>query len=343
MSKPEYPIGRILYGNQQAIEAAYANFYKQPLDDVRLHEGDYPYPMYETTLGEPASGSGIGTFEGSARRTLNFEPTPEYGWWIDRTDHPDQLSTAVSVRNVWTTARNIVLRSGSAHNYMRMVEHIIALRAGMALDNLIIKTDSGDPPLFERGSLDLVEALQKAGIVQSERPARFVTVKEPVTFSSGPGNFLTLLPAEPGQYGLRVDCAIDFPSAIGQQRILFDVTPENFAYGAQARTNAPLRAYIYSKTIGKIFADTRNLGYTARNILVHGRKSYFNEARVLHNGRSLEAVWHRATLDLLAALALIDIGRLAGTAISYRAGHTQDVHLVRQLYLHNLLEPLNFA
>ncbi len=337
MNSPEYPVGRILHGDAQAIGAARERFQNQPLDDIRLHDGPYPFPLQETTLGGTDAASGNGTFLGSARRTLTFAPSETPGWWIDRTDQPGQLPTAVSVRNVWTTVRNIVLRSGSAHNYLRMVEHIIALRAGLAVDNLVIRTDSGDPPLFDRGNLDLVEAIQRAGIVETSRPARFVTVREPVTFSSGPGNFLTLLPAAPGARGLRIDCAIDFATAIGRQRILFDVTPETFTHGAQARTNAPLKQYLYTKTIGKLFADSRNLGYTTRNILIHGRRRYFNEPKMLHAGRSLEAVWHRATLDLLAALALIDLGRFAGTAVSFRAGHTQDVQLVTQLYLRDLL------
>ena len=95
---------------------------------------------------------------------------------------------------------------------------------------------------------------------------------------------------------------------------------------------------ILTHTIGLLFADTRNLGYTTRNILIHGRKRYFNTPLLLHNGRSLEAVWHRATLDLLAAIALIDMGRFVGTAVSYRAGHLLDTRLTTLLYLHDLLE-----
>jgi UDP-3-O-acyl-N-acetylglucosamine deacetylase len=81
----------------------------------------------------------------------------------------------------------------------------------------------------------------------------------------------------------------------------------------------------------------RNLGYTRQNILIHGRRRYVNEPRLLHEGRSLEAVWHRATLDLLAAIALIDSGRFVGTAVSYRAGHLLDTRLITLLYLRDLL------
>lgn len=66
-----------------------------------------------------------------------------------------------------------------------------------------------------------------------------------------------------------------------------------------------------------------------------------NEPRLIHGGKALEAVWHRATLDLLAAIALIDKGRLAGTIISYKAGHALDVDMVAALYRDDMLEVVN--
>ena len=338
MSAPEYEIGRVVAGDAAAIAAAAVRMRDQPVDLERLHDGPYPFSKWHTTIGSTQSVSGHATFS-PRNSTLTFSPTREDGWWIRRTDQKEQFPFKVSVRNVWTTARNIVLRCGNPHNYLRMVEHIVALRVGMGVDSLLIETDSGDPPLFDRGNLDLVEAIEKAGIVETDAPARFITVKEPVTFGGNRGDFLTFLPAKPGECGLRVDCAIDFPSVIGRQRIRFDVTPETFRIGAEARTNAPSKEYWYAKTVGKLFADTRNLGYTRRNILVHGKTKYLNEPKLVFGGKALEAVWHRATLDLLAAVALLDTGRFAGTLVSYRAGHTQDVRMAGLLYLNDLLVP----
>lgn len=340
MTTPDYEIGKLVGGDIESVRRAVDNLKKQPIDHIVLNEGPYPFPMKHTTVVGTQSVSGHATFSDRKDSTLTFSPYAEEGWWINRTDLEEQFPFKVSIRNVWTTARNIVLRCGNAHNYLRMVEHIIALKVGMGIDSMLISTDSGDPPLFDRGNLDLVEAVLKAGIAETDEPAKFITVKEPVTFGGTRGDFLTFLPAEPGQYGLRVDCAVDFKTAIGQQRILFDVTPETFKIGAEARTNAPYSQYIYTKTIGKLFADTRNLGYTASNILIHGKKKYFNEPKLIFEGKSLEAVWHRATLDLLAAVALLDEGRFAGTIVSYRSGHSQDVEMIGRLCLKDFITTL---
>lgn len=331
--------GTILTGDTEVLKRAWDQWSAQPVD-LEIPPADDGFSAKQTTIGRPVSVTGPGTFFSRAQRTLTFEPTTDEGWAFSR-NRPDYLPIWVSIKAVWTTARNIVLCSGSPHNYMRMVEHIVALKTGMGIDNLLIRVDSGDPPLFERSSMDLVEAMEQAGTVETAKPAVYWTVKEPVTLATRNGGFLHFRPATEKKHRLYVDCAVSFKSAIGQQRIRFPVTRETFRHGAYARTNAPLSLVAFSKTIGMLFADTRNLGYNTRNILVHSRWGYYNKPRMAHNGKSLEAAWHRATLDLLAAVALMDRGRFAGEIISYKAGHAPDVEMIRLLYQKHLLTPLD--
>ena len=333
----EYPECRLAAGDASAFAAARRRFDAQPVDDVRLSSAS-GWSAHRTTLAREASVSGVGTFRGSERRTITFAPSDRPGWWIRRTDLPEQLDTAVDIANLWTSARNLVLRSGSPHNYLRMVEHIIALKAGLGLDNVVLKTNSGDPPLFDDSSVPLVEAVEKAEIVEADQVATYVTVKEPLAFAGNRGDFLMFLPDD-GSRRLRLDVAISWRTIIGNQRVVFDVTPETFRYGAFARTNATHRQYQLARTVGWLFADTRNLGYNRNNILIHGRKRWYGEPRFPLEGtdRFLEPVWHRATLDLLAALALTGPDRFVGTVVSFRAGHTQDCDAVRHLYRHGLL------
>ncbi len=333
----EIEMGTLLDGDGEVLKRGCEQMAAQPVDEERMTVPSGDPVWTQTTIARPVSVTGPGTFLGKAQRTLHFLPAARPGWRFERTDLAQSLDIEVSVRNVWTTARNIVLCSGSPHNYMRMVEHIVALKY-MGLDNVLIRMDSGDPPLFDRSSMDLVEAIERAGIVHQHEPARIVTVKEPVSLTAPNGGFLTFLPAREGSRRLTVDCAINFSNAIGKQRIRFDVNPGTFRHGAAARTNTNAWMMLYCKTVGKLFADTRSLGYTLKNILVAGPHRYINKAYLEHEGKSLEAVWHRAVLDLLAAVALIDRGRLAGHLISYKAGHTLDCDMIRLLYQRDMLE-----
>ena len=339
----ETPAGRLLGGSVAALEQGVRAWKTQPVDWDMMGEAqplDLARP--QTTIERSASVQGRGTFFGKSLRTLTLCPTDMEGWWFERTDLPDSLPVRCSIRNVWTTGNvvsNIVLRSGSPHNYVRMAEHMIALRMGLGIDNLLIKLDSGDPPLFDRGSTELVQALRGAGARPAGRPAAFVTVRERVTICNGRGGFLTLAPADPARPLLAIDAAVDFKTAIGKQRIRFAVDPEKFAYGATARTNTSALKMLWCKTIGLLFADVRNLGYSFENLLIAGRFRYWNEALLKHGGKSLEAAWHRATLDLLAAIALIDEGLFVGEIISYKSGHGLDVEMVQRLYQEGLLKP----
>ena len=336
-AKPEYQLGRIVFGSEASIRSAYSRFRDQEIDEIRLTpEGACSFSINRTTLAGEVAVDGIGTFEGKFRRKLAFCPSARPGWWIRRMDLPEQLDTFVDISNLWTSAQNLVLRSGSPHNYLRMVEHIVALKCGLGLDNVLLKVNSGDPPLFDQSSYPLVEAVNQVGIVSTEEKATCVTVREPVAFGGKRGDFLLFLPAEKGDNRLRIDCAISWNTIIGDQRILFDVTPETFSYASWARTNATRRQYLLAKTVGKLFASTRHWGYNERNILIHGKR-FYTEPRFPVGEKFLEPVWHRATLDLMAALALTGEHRFVGTVVSYRAGHTLDCDAIRALYRNDLL------
>jgi UDP-3-O-acyl-N-acetylglucosamine deacetylase len=333
--------GRIISGNEELLKRSYEAFEAQAVDqDLR---GDLPMAIRPTqrTIQEPMVVKGPGTLFGKQTRTLRFEPTDREGWWFDRIDHPECLPVKVSIRNVWTTGdvvSNIVLRSGPKQNYIRLVEHIISLKMGFDIDNLMIKIDSGDPPLFNVGSMPIVEALEKAGRRDYEHPLSYATVKEKVSFVSPEGKFLIFEPVDLARPALDIDCAIHFNNALGLQRIQFPLNYDHFRHGAHARTNSSASKKLYCQTVGKLFADVRNLGYTKDNVLIAGKFRYTNEPQLFHEGKSLEAVWHRAILDLLAAVALIDDGRLLGKISSYKAGHYLDCEAVKLLYQNDLVE-----
>ena len=281
--------------NDEGLRRAWAQWTAIPVDaEMSSEPGHEAATGPQTTLARAVEVSGPGTFSSGALRRLRLEPWDEEGWWMDRTDLDEGLPTRVSVRNVWTTGaivRNIVLRSGPPHNYVRMVEHIIALKLGLGLDRLMIRLESGDPPLFERGSFDLVEAVESAGLKPTTSPVRWFTVKERVSLCSPTGAFLILSPAS-GRKQLLLDVAVDFPNVIGQQRIRCIMSPELFRRVCVARTNTSVGKLFYCRTIGRLFADIRNLGYTDRNILVAGRRRYRNAPRLVHNGKSPVSYTH---------------------------------------------------
>lgn len=337
-------IGVVLSGSEEKMSLA---FKKMQLQDINWNlstKNISPLRSYQTTIHDSVTISGPGTFFGKETRNITLEPTLLDGWWLDRSDLPNSLPIRVGIANVWTTGQivsNIVLRSGSPHNYVRMVEHIIALKMGIGIDNVLIKLDSGDPPLFKDGSLDIVHAFKKANTKKLDRSSKYFTVPHSVSVGGINDDFVTLSPPlDPNNPQLTVDCAIDFKTHIGKQRIVFPVCDELLEMASIARTNTSWSKVLYCKSIGLLFADIRNLGYNKDNVLIASKNKYINKPRLIHNDKSLEAVWHRSVLDLLAAIALIPDGRFIGHITSYKAGHRLDCELIRQLYLNQVLKPL---
>lgn len=343
----DLPFGTPLLGHADDVKRAWSTLLEMPVDEDRSQDPPAPIRTRRTTISEKVTVQGPGTFFGKEMRTLTFIPTEREGWWFDREDHPEWLRIQVAIHNVWTTGQvvsNIVLRSGSPHNYVRLVEHIIALRMGMGIDDVIIQIDSGDPPLFDVGSMPLVEGLESVEKVESGFPISYVTVKEPFSFVTPEGKLLVFEPADPSDPKLELDCGIDFPNAIGQQRIKMVVNEDTFRRGAHARTNTSANKKLYCQTVGKLFADVRNLGYNDQNVLIAGKRKYVNTPHpdLNVNGKALEAVWHRAVLDLLAAVALIQNGHFLGKITSYKAGHAMDVEAIRALHRQDLFVPMTF-
>ena len=331
---------KYLSGTEKELAPLLEALGRQKVDMLFAAPDGWQPDKYETTLKSAFSIDGPGTYSKGRKTTLTFAPCKN-GWFFNRQDQPEQLPVRVSPANVWTAQRSIVLRSGAASNYMRMTEHIIACHLGLGLDNVVVGSSNGDPPLYDVGSMPIVEAIGQAGIVRDEsHPLKYFTVKEDVVLLGPHGSFLRFEPAKSGERRLSLDVAIDFPNAIGKQRIQFDLTPQSFTHGAHARTNCSRWEIFLVRTIGKLLADFRNLGYTNQNILIAGKRQYYNKPTMIHDGKSLEAVWHRACLDLVAALSLFDKGRLAGHVTSYKAGHSLDCRFMTLLEINDLWQEM---
>ena len=325
---------RMLHGDRTALEPALDALATQDID-LRLEASpETEPPVCATTIAKPASVTGPATYSRGRQRTLRFLPSETPGWRFKRTDLPGSPEIPALLSSVSESTRAIVLQTGEPANRIRMSEHIVCHRLGLGIDNLLIETDSDDPPLFDSGSVELAEALRQAGTIPVPAcPLECHTVAEPVAYvNPSRGSLLAWLPPDAGDTRLHLDVAIDFPTAIGRQRLQLDLAPENFEPGTHARTNCAEREWRLAHWLGWLMPRYRSLGYTLGNILVAGKTRYRNEPRLCQkNGKSLEAVWHRVCMDLVAALSLLPPGRIAGTILSYKAGHAMDVEFLTAL------------
>ncbi len=334
-------------GSLEALQLGRERLSEIPVDlELTAPEG-YAPPEFACTVERAEEISGPATYQKGAKRTVRFRPTERPGWSFDRADLPEQLPIPAVVGSVCQASRAIVLRSGIDANRLRMSEHVICHRLGLGIDCLEVSLDSEDPPLFDRGSLPLMEALDRAGRREiPELRLKYLSPEKPqALLHPNNGGFLLWEPPEdPADHRLFLDVAIGFPTAIGKERLKLCLTPETFRPGCAARTNCAASEVRKARLLKWFVPALRNLGYTRENILLADRDHYLNEPEAsltLPSGKALEAVWHRTCLDLVAALSLLPpLCRPAGTITSFKAGHLLDVRFLTLLLAQDRLRAL---
>lgn len=333
--------GKLLIGNLDDIKRSYENFTKIPVD--KKYEENLPLNFFSTdvyTIKNCAQVSSHGTFNRKKTRTLYFKPYNKNGWWFQRSDltFPPVKLSIQNVNYEYTSGiNNIVLKTKENSIYFRLIEHIAALKSAINIDSLLIVADSDDPPLLSNGSLDIINALEKAErAVVPNTNKRYFTVKETVSAVWQSGAFLIFSPINAINSYSNLDCAVNFKSAIGIQRIQFPLTYNYLKSASIARTNSTLKKAIISKTAGRFIKGIKDLGYNSSNVLIAGKNKYFNSPRLIENGKSLEAIWHRAVLDLPAVTSMVD-DELKVNIKSYKAGHREDIQMLKLITEANLL------
>ncbi len=336
--------GKLLIGEIGEIKKSYENFIKIPVD--KKYEENLPLNFFSAdvyTIKNCAQVSSHGTFNRKKTRTLYFKPYNKNGWWFQRSDltlPPVKLSIQ-NVNYEYTSGiNNIVVKTKNNSIYFRLIEHIAALKSAINIDSLLIVSDSDDPPLLSNGSLDIINALEKAErIIVQDIKKQYFTVKETVSAVWQSGAFLIFSPNNAINSYSNLDCAVDFKSAIGIQRIQFPLTYSYLKLGSVARTNSTFKKAVISKTAGRFIKGIKDLGYNTSNVLIAGKKRYFNAPRLIENGKSLEAIWHRAVLDLPAVTSMV-AGDLKVNIKSYKAGHREDIQMMKLITEKNLLEEI---
>ncbi len=264
----------------------------------------------QTTLRRSVSLSGTGVHSG-APATVTLSPSnPGTGIIVVRLGKDGRTNRQLRVdpRSVYSTEFSTVL-GDRAGPICATSEHILAALAGLSIDNAVIEIDGPEMPILDGSADEFVEAIDRAGIVYTAVPRRYLKVLKPVRVANG----RAYGELRPYDFGFRVETEIDFAHPlIGRQSIAFDLDPATFR-----REVARARTFGFMSDVTKLWNAGYALGASFENTLV------LSEDRVL-NADGLrfadEFVRHKA-LDAIGDLALAGAPLLA-TYRSVCGGHT---------------------
>jgi UDP-3-O-[3-hydroxymyristoyl] N-acetylglucosamine deacetylase/3-hydroxyacyl-[acyl-carrier-protein] dehydratase len=271
----------------------------------------------QRTLADVAEVRGVGFFHG-ADVTVRFHPAdPGTGIVFERRDLPDRPRVPARVENVVPTQRRTTIRKGPAT--IEMVEHVLAALAGLQIDNCLVQVNAGECPGCDGSSAVFVEALDRAGTIEQNRPQTALVVEEPLSVQEGDA----ILAVHPGPAGR---LAFTYPLTSGRgaflppQSFCIEISPDSFR-----REVAGCRTFLMEPEAAALRAAGVGIRATYADLLIFGRDGVVGN----HLRFADECVRHKV-LDMMGDLSLLGLD-LQAFVVGYRSGHHTNALLVRKL------------
>jgi UDP-3-O-[3-hydroxymyristoyl] N-acetylglucosamine deacetylase/3-hydroxyacyl-[acyl-carrier-protein] dehydratase len=273
----------------------------------------------QRTIAREVSLSGIGLHSG-ADTSVVFKPAPAgTGVRFIRTDLKSRPSVDVDV-DAAVPGEDFSRRTtiGGSGACVGTVEHVLAARRGLGIDNAIVEIDAAEPPEPDGSCAPYVEVLKRAGAVEQDEERRYLVLTEPVEFIEG-GIELRAVPYD----GLRISFSISYDHPlIGTQDISLEISEDVFE-----KEIAPARTFSLLKDVERLKQRGLIRGGSLQNSIVVGDDEILNEGSLRFED---EFVRHKV-LDLLGDLCLL--GRpLKMHVSSVRSGHSTNLKFVKMLH-----------
>lgn len=253
--------------------------------------------MWQQTLAQPLTFSGIGLHSGRPVKVTIYPAAANHGLRFVRADLPGRPEILAHYSKVVDTLRATTLGEGRAT--LSTVEHLLAALRGAGVDNARIAVEGPEVPIMDGSAGPFAALLAETGFKTLPWLRAYLRVHRPVELREG-DQWMRVVPGEP-----RITYTIDFSHPlIRRQRFTVPLASEDFAREiASARTFGFLKEVQYLQTNGLA------LGGSLDNAVV------LDDTRVLNPGGFRfpdECVRHKI-LDAVGDLALLGLplyGRL---------------------------------
>ncbi len=278
--------------------------------------------MKQRTLRSEIKLSGIGLHTGK-NSTVTIKPAPEgHGIVFVRTDLTPKVVIPLCVKSIVMDekiTRCTAIKSNGGTVFT--IEHILATFQGLGIDNAVVEIDAEEVPGMDGSSLEFVNAIHEAGVVEQKASREYISVKEPITLTKGAAT-LTILPADDFKVSYTLD--YDHPALPLQT---FE-TPVNRA--AFEKEIAPARTFCLEEEIQLIRDKGLGKGANESNTLVMGKNGPLGNRLRFDN----ECARHKA-LDIVGDLFLL--GKpIRGHIVGVKSGHALNRMLVAKIMEQNM-------
>lgn len=277
----------------------------------------------QKTIKQKITFSGIGVHSGAPSQVTIWPAEQDSGIVFCNAGQPSQK---IAIGKVVPEAamHATVIKSDSW--YVSTVEHLVAALSVLGIDNAVIEVAGNEIPILDGSAIVFVQGILDGGIVDLDRPRRFITPCQELSFSDQAGRTINIIPVPDNgldkNNALDVQYSADFSHPLaGSPQLQGTVTTDFFIDQI-----APARTFGFLEQLPFLRQHNLARGSSLSNTVVIGQEM-MNEKRF-----SDECVRHKV-LDLIGDLSLLG-APLAGTIKAYKTSHNFN-RLVIQHFVQN--------
>jgi UDP-3-O-[3-hydroxymyristoyl] N-acetylglucosamine deacetylase len=275
---------------------------------------------HQTTLRAAVSLTGIGVHSGNEVRVVLHPAEANHGIVFLRTGLQGGHDRLIDARHLAVTATELCTVLGDSESgAVATVEHLMAVLAGLGIDNVLVEIDGPEVPILDGSCAPFVDAIDQVGIVTLGASRRYLKVLKPIRVTRGRAVAELL----PNDRAFRLDVEIDFSNpVIGRQRRSVDLSTSVFR-----REISRARTFGFMQDVDKLWSAGFALGASLENTVVIGEGEVVNPEGLRYAD---EFVRHKI-LDAIGDLSLAGFP-LLGTYRSYCGGHRMNVSVLEALF-----------
>jgi UDP-3-O-[3-hydroxymyristoyl] N-acetylglucosamine deacetylase len=271
----------------------------------------------QRTLKSRIGAAGVGLHSGERIEMTLHPAPPDSGIVFRRTDLQSKSEIPARAVNVGDTRLGTVLVSADAR--VSTIEHLMSAFAGLGVDNAIVELSAAEVPIMDGSAGPFVFLLQSAGLVDQDRPKRFVRILQEVEVRDG-DKWARFAPYD----GFRVNFQIEFDHPLMRG----ELTSASMAFSSVTYLKEVSRArtFGFMRDIEGLRRHNLALGGNLDNAIVLDDAGMLNEEGLRYRD---EFVKHKI-LDAVGDLYLLGHG-IIGEFSGFKSGHGLNNRLLHEL------------
>lgn len=205
---------------------------------------------------------------------------------------------------------------GRGDVFIHTVEHLMSALGGLGIDNIVVEINAKEVPLLDGSSLEFVQAIKNAGVVEQNAPREWIEVKEPIVVSRNGACIVALPDTE-----YKISYLMDYPHPLlRSQYYALSLTAEHFE-----KQIAPCRTFCLEEEALELRKNNLGLGADYKNTLVVGKNG------VIENTiRFADEFCRHKVLDMIGDLYLLGKPIRANISAS-KSGHNLNLELLMKI------------